>query len=1080
MSVGRFLQQGAAGNAGGDPVYVEDVFSNNSYQGVQHSFNVNGTAPLSTYDGKASYMRWDGTNDYALSGFGPNSAQDCIWKINLEAASNNVGTKLLKFTKDGDIAWYKDFPSGVNAQYQFMGDPGSTNFYLALRDNSSGSNRQVLAKIDTNGDHVWAYDLDSVINLVSKWVHVDSSGNAYWLIQDTSSTLNIMYLIKFDSSGSLQWQKSLSNATDHVHNLQSVVTDSSGNIYVGGYNYTGTALQGKCVIKLNSSGVFQWASKLENSSSTGFGLAVDNNDDVYITGRNYDSTYTNFWMSKFNSSGALQWSKDLRDSQAHNTRSGAFYSDGVVYGVSTTGETTNVIGLDTNGNLVSNRAFGTKEALQGGMSNPSFSGTSDGTLFMGAGQDKPTSSQYSPVVIIIQKFKDFIGDFGNTTIVPAGGTFADAGITAASKTVTVSDTSFTFNSLNYTWSTTAASEQLEPEIDITIGPTESDGGMVWQRHRFNDANRNHVLVDSVRKNASGYHKEIYTNLQDAEYDPGTTLSNMAVSSFNPAGFTAETSAQVNRDNVPTAAWVFRKHPGFFDVVEYTGNGSGNLTVPHSLGSEPGFIMIKCLDRSNYWAAYHRSIPTQFLTPNRTDAASNTQMFPSVSDTTFTVGQYERVNNSLGERYIAYLWAHDDQRFGTDGDESVVKCGIFTTDGSGNALVDVGFEPAWLLAKKTSSSGGWAMFDLQRGFSYDSESRALVMESNAAEVDNTLWHHRQNGFSLVSGGANLDFVYVAIRGPHKPASNYNHTELYQTALGDIGASRSPKFRAPFSPDMFMYGQPTVGGAFEVLSKLTYRQYMNTNSSNAEVAESKMVGGTSTGWGFNNGVYPTGAVTLEQAWMFRRAPGFFDIVLFEGDGGSTKTIPHNLGVVPEMMWVKRRDSSDVWWVYHKDMDATPHNAYLRLENTAAVVTNNNAGFGNTAPTADEFTVGGFAAASGTKNIAYLWASSPGQCTLGTYTGDNTTDGSKTIDCGFQPRFVVIKKATGVGHWFVYDTERGILPNANDYQLRLNATGAQTNTQDKIDPTGSGFAVKNNAGSVEGRANENNQTYIFLAIR
>ena len=39
------------------------------------------------------------------------------------------------------------------------------------------------------------------------------------------------------------------------------------------------------------------------------------------------------------------------------------------------------------------------------------------------------------------------------------------------------------------------------------------------------------------------------------------------------------------------------------------------------------------------------------------------------------------------------------------------------------------------------------------------------------------------------------------------------------------------------------------------------------------------------------------------MWKRAPGFFDVVAYTGTG-SAHTINHNLGVVPEMMWVKRR--------------------------------------------------------------------------------------------------------------------------------------------------------------------------------
>ncbi len=38
--------------------------------------------------------------------------------------------------------------------------------------------------------------------------------------------------------------------------------------------------------------------------------------------------------------------------------------------------------------------------------------------------------------------------------------------------------------------------------------------------------------------------------------------------------------------------------------------------------------------------------------------------------------------------------------------------------------------------------------------------------------------------------------------------------------------------------------------------------------------------------------------------RRAPGFFDVVTY---AGGSNPINHNLGVTPEMIWVKRRDNA-----------------------------------------------------------------------------------------------------------------------------------------------------------------------------
>ena len=40
----------------------------------------------------------------------------------------------------------------------------------------------------------------------------------------------------------------------------------------------------------------------------------------------------------------------------------------------------------------------------------------------------------------------------------------------------------------------------------------------------------------------------------------------------------------------------------------------------------------------------------------------------------------------------------------------------------------------------------------------------------------------------------------------------------------------------------------------------------------------------------------------SWMWKRAPGFFDVVAYTGTEAAGRTVSHNLGVAPEMMWVK----------------------------------------------------------------------------------------------------------------------------------------------------------------------------------
>ena len=50
------------------------------------------------------------------------------------------------------------------------------------------------------------------------------------------------------------------------------------------------------------------------------------------------------------------------------------------------------------------------------------------------------------------------------------------------------------------------------------------------------------------------------------------------------------------------------------------------------------------------------------------------------------------------------------------------------------------------------------------------------------------------------------------------------------------------------------------------------------------------------------------------MFKRAPGFFDVVAYSGNG-QNRMINHNLEVIPEMYICKERNGTGPWYAYHK---------------------------------------------------------------------------------------------------------------------------------------------------------------------
>ena len=104
--------------------------------------------------------------------------------------------------------------------------------------------------------------------------------------------------------------------------------------------------------------------------------------------------------------------------------------------------------------------------------------------------------------------------------------------------------------------------------------------------------------------------------------------------------------------------------------------------------------------------------------------------------------------------------------------------------------------------------------------------------------------------------------------------------------------------------------------------------------------------------------------------------------------------------------------------------------------------------------------------------LFASVDGISKLGYYTGDSSQ--VVTIETGFQPRFIIMKRTDSTSSWYVLDTTRGwaTLAGDNDKLLMLNNDTAQSDYEFG-DPVSNGFRLN---GNVLG--NQTDSKWIYYA--
>ena len=233
------------------------------------------------------------------------------------------------------------------------------------------------------------------------------------------------------------------------------------------------------------------------------------------------------------------------------------------------------------------------------------------------------------------------------------------------------------------------------------------------------------------------------------------------------------------------------------------------------------------------------------------------------------------------------------------------------------------------------------------------------------------------------------------------------------------------------------------------------------------------------GFSLGSSTRGNTNAETyaSWTFRKQPKFFDVVTYTGNG-STQTINHNLGSTPGCIIYKSTSFGNNWIVYHRSLG---EDFYTQLNTTSAKIYSTTV-FDITAPTSTTFTVGSLgsgANVNGETYVAYLFAHNAGG--FGLTGSDNVIScgsvsysGATSVNLGYEPQWILWRKASGTDDWWMFDTMRGLVVDngsgTGDKALYADLSNAETGTYG-IDPTSTGFNLS---------AGWSNGDYIYIAIR
>ncbi len=270
---------------------------------------------------------------------------------------------------------------------------------------------------------------------------------------------------------------------------------------------------------------------------------------------------------------------------------------------------------------------------------------------------------------------------------------------------------------------TSGTSVFAPVVQASASPTlittNFPVDMSWMRASLASANQIYDL-DRLRGN-SAYLETATTNAEQTYSGGWNFQSNVGVN-------------DVAWSSSGAIWWNFRRAPGFFDVVCYTGTGTTPGAFNHNLGVVPEMVIVKSRSLSTEdWRVWAVTYASGAVSLNSNAAVSfggfgGAGSIPATSSL-FYVSPSSTPNNmnSSGATYVAYLFATC---------AGVSKVGSYTGTGA-LQTINCGFTGGarFVLIKRTDATGDWYVYDSARGISSGNDPY-LFLNSTAAEVTGT--------------------------------------------------------------------------------------------------------------------------------------------------------------------------------------------------------------------------------------------------------------------------------------------------------------------------------------------------------